>query len=162
MAALLFGELRMSHEPQGADSVRYANQDYPLLCEVRAIVQRDRSASDGEPSTVNPDHYRQTVIGRFRRGPDVEVEAILVRFHLVHTEVSHDERHLNARRRELVSVADCRPGDRGFWRPPTQVAQWRRGKWDTLVHREAAFRCALDQARFRANRLGRLCAQHGC
>ncbi len=91
-------------EPEPADAVVEAHEHDAALRELRAVVDRGRAAAVDEAAAVDPHHHRQRRRRPFRRTPDVEDEAVLVRWRAERRGVA-GERQLRA----VVAVRGGRP-----------------------------------------------------
>src|SRR6266576_3683919 len=77
MDARFFGQLRVRKKPEYAQPVIEADNDDPFLREILAVIARLGARSGLKSAAVKPHHYREAVLGRFCRRPDIQVQAIL-------------------------------------------------------------------------------------
>ena len=94
-------------------------------------------------AAVNPDDYRQMLLLRIGRRPDVEVEAILT--DCWRRLAWHGHTGLHARRSKRVSFARASPMCGRHRGTPTQIADRRGGERDSFVDTQAI--CAFRRYR---------------
>src|SRR5436305_15331946 len=95
----------MGKESKRADAIVDRDDDEPLGRKVRAYIHGDVAGAGTEAATVDV-HEHRTSIGRLRRGPHVQVEAVLAhrtaKQELEGPRAERGRSRLHARRRELV------------------------------------------------------------
>ena len=129
--ARLARELRVRKEPEDAQPVVDRDDDDALARERVAIVPRLAAGARLEPAAVDPHHHRQPIARRRRRGPDVQIEAVLARRawkrDVAENRALHALRVRTPSRRERLSH-----GARGPRFLPPELADGRRRERDAL------------------------------
>ena len=128
-AARLGAQFRMCHEAEGPEAVVDRDQHHALLREIAAHEDRVGRGALLEGAAMDPDHDRQCLVGRCRRGPQVQAEAVLA--HRLDAREFRVDRiggaaRLHALRCETVGPAHAVPGQHRCRRPPAQRAHRRR------------------------------------
>src|SRR5215471_331272 len=149
MMARFRGQIGMREEPKNPEAVIVGDENHALLRERLSVVARFGAGATRKPSAITPHDHRQTVVGRFGRRPNVDMEAILAgsgssarrrsllrllrgligvglrrAFAASAAEASGPGR---AGRAEVVGRANAVPFGRGLGSAPAQVAHRRRG-----------------------------------
>jgi hypothetical protein len=73
MLRRLCAQLRMREKAERAQAIGDADQHNSLLCQSFSAVSRNSSASYAEAAAVDPNQHRDTVRGRFRRSPHIQI-----------------------------------------------------------------------------------------
>ena len=73
MMLRLGGQTRVRHESERTDTVRDADKHHAFPGQLLAAVDRNRCCTAGKTAAVNPNQHGQTIAGRLRRGPHVQV-----------------------------------------------------------------------------------------
>ena len=119
----------MNEVAEHPEPVVDGHQHHAPLRQARAVVRDVGAVADPQSAAMDPHQHRRAVF-RSRRGPDVQVEAVLA--HPVHARVVEPARRarnrvLHARRCGFGRVAHAVPRRRRLGRTPPQVAH-RRGR----------------------------------
>ena len=136
----LGGELRVGQEAEHVDPVIDAYQDHAPAGDALPVHLHLGGIAHHEAAAVEPDHHRQLVLGAFRIGPDVQLEAVLAHGHAgIHMPFpgidvvrvpAGDLLHGDGA--ELKAVAHPFPGHRGLGGPPAVGARGGGGEGDAL------------------------------
>ena len=148
----------MRHESQRTYTIRDADKHHAFLGKLLAAVDRNRRGAAGKSAPIDPNQHGQTIAGRLRRGPHVEIQAILagagtlrsLRFGLCIGGATA----LHARRCKLVGLNGAGPFGGRLRRTPPQISDGRCAERDTPINREAVRDGPLNQAAFRLHRRG--------
>jgi hypothetical protein len=130
ISARLTRELRVRKEPEDAQPVIDRDNDDPLARERIAIVTRLSAGTRLEPTAVDPHHHRQPIARRRRRGPHVEIEAVLAR--RTWKRDVPENLALHAMGSEFCRVANAYPWARGPRFLPPELADGRVRERDAL------------------------------
>jgi hypothetical protein len=150
-------EFRESQKAQDAQAVIDGHHDHALAGQIFAVVSNPAAGTVHKSTAVDPDHDGKTIIGRFGRRPDIQIQAILARGRRRSAvKAVGGKRRLRAGIAGLRRLTDTFPRWCGLRRFPSQVAHWRRGKRDPSI--DTHIRAAADRARkltlLDANRIG--------
>ena len=149
-------QLGVREEPRHAHTVGEAHKDDAARGQFRAVVHGVRRGAAVEAAAVDPHEHRQLRGGGRRRGPDVQVQAVLAQ--AARRRTAH---RLHARRSEPVRTPHAGPCGHRLRRPPAEVADGRRRERDALVHGQTAFGDTLDQPAVDLDGPIRRARQHG-
>ena len=105
------------------------------VCQLVAPVQRHRRGSVRIAAAIDPDHDRQPFIRGLGRGPDVQIQAVLVRRGRLLPR--HRDTPLHARWRERGGLARAFPRHDPLRFTPAQVAKGRGGERHTHINSES-------------------------
>ncbi len=143
MAGLL-GQLRMRQEAEGADAVVEGDDDHALLGQGVAVADRHVAAAFVVGAAIDPEHHRKLLAGLGRRGPDVQVEAVLRHLRRirqvdrqVHAQGPRLGGRLDAGVAPLGAVAHAAPVGGGLGIAPAQRTHRRGGEGDAAEHGHA-------------------------
>ncbi len=125
-------QLGMRKVAEWSQAVVDRHRDDPLPGQVRSPVRPHGSGFVLQAPAVKPDHYRPFLVRRFRRGPHVEVQAILVLFGWVAPLRAGPHgrgrvRDVDATETPFRGLANALPGLDGLWGSPPTIADRRRG-----------------------------------
>ena len=132
------GEFRVGQKAEHPQPVvdRYDHQAF--FRQLLSVVEGHRAGPFGESAAVHIDQNRQRFACLLRCGPDVQVQAILANFALVHEFFRPGRarpRHmLHASGRKRDGLADAVPRARRFGGAPAQRLDGRRGVGNPLVY----------------------------
>src|SRR6185437_9742242 len=149
------GQCRMREEPKPSYAIVEAHKHQPAPRKLAAVVHRRRTAAIDEAAAIDPYHHRQ-LPSVMRRKPYVQHQAIFCR--------SRSQRRSIARKWKLhavVTISGRVPHSRPLLRrlrwAPAQIANRRRGEWNSFEREDAVLHRAFQFSRVDADRFLRRC-----
>src|SRR5688572_1821965 len=132
----------MREEAKRTDAIVGGHHDDAFLRELGAVIHGDRAGPFGEGAAVDPEHHRESCARIFRRGPHVQVQAVLTDRTLRHEffgpRQPRSRLRLRAACAELVGAPVAKAQRRRLRRTPPQVPERWSGEGDTEERGDAA------------------------
>ena len=150
----LGAQLRVHEESHLPHAVGNAYQDHALLGELLSAEGGNGRRAARESSAVDPHKNGNAIARRFRRAPDVQIQAVLARRRAAASGSHHHA--LYARGSELDGFLHAIPFLRRLRGAPTEVADRRRRERDASVDRQPVLDGPLHQSAFDLDRRRRL------
>jgi hypothetical protein len=132
----------MRKEPENAQAVVDRHHHRSLLGEGFAIEPRLRTGACVEAAGVQPEDHGTPLGGRFRGGPDVEIQAVFADAR--RRGATSAPTRLHAHRAKLIGATNAFPVSCRLRRMPAQIPHWRRRKRDAFIHTN--FRAGIGYA----------------